>query len=269
MTTHSPRTVALFSQPVDMGTEEPEPHQLRDVAALDDVYERIRRPDDHVVRMINVNHQPRGMDNIRQRLGPGDIVVQTCRVRKNDEESRKRLPFSGTEFEAVLNKAHDLWIAWSSRRRITLTAAGASVLAPGHEKLADLSFSQWPSADYLRLGRKRTAGYVVFTRNLWPGGPDYLNVFGPSGPTTQGLAAAIRDRCGEQMNFASSELIVIEIWTRSAALPIVPKPTTSFLDYSNDWVMAWHRKGVVNYVLPKDAPHPAGGAEPRLDEGCQ
>lgn len=249
MTADCRRKVLLFCQPVDMGDEEPEPHQLRDVAAVDDVYERVRQAGDRCVRMINIDHEDLAMANLGW-LARGDLVIGACRVRKshvNEKEARKQLPYSGAEFEAVLAGAHDPWIASSSRKRIRLTEAGAKVLADKHEHLADLRFSQWRSADYVNRGRRRTAGYIVFTRELWPGGPDYLNVFGASGPITHGLAHAIRNQCS-QLSFTQSELIVVEIWTRSAELPIVPRTTEGRLDYADNWVMAWHRKGAVNYV---------------------
>ena len=256
MSDRGTRTVVYFSQPVDMGHHssaqpvEAKPHHMRDYHAIVDVHESIRKRDDRIVRIINVNHEDDLMRaKIQRTLKAGDVIIQACRIWIwKDRKGKKMSRISGTWLEDVLIKAHERWFEECSRKRVTLKAEGARVLmGPDAVKLASRSFTLWSAASYFRRGIKRTAGYIVFTKELWPGGPDSINVFGLSGPVTLGLAAAIRDRCRDEMVFNDSELIFIEIVPRSNK-PIVPTPTPAWLAYWEEWLLTWHRS---RYKEPK------------------
>src|SRR5207247_9631111 len=72
---------------------------------------------------------------------------------------------------------------------------------------------------------RATAAYIIYTKELWAGGPSCLSIWGMSGAVACGFGAALREILGpnilERLQLRQSELIYVEIRSRSGG-PLVP-----------------------------------------------
>src|SRR5207249_3645483 len=64
---------------------------------------------------------------------------------------------------------------------------------PAHPKDEPWKEIDWLHRRSVQRSGVATAGYIIYTKELWPDGPGCLSLFGMSGPITFGFAAAVRE----------------------------------------------------------------------------
>jgi hypothetical protein len=83
-------------------------------------------------------------------------------------------------------------------------------------------------------------GFIIFTRELWDGGPAGLSVFGMSGSLTYGFSHLIEHRFPGVLALDDSEFVYCEI---SSDRSLIPSTEPSDAAFTRDWTVTVHRQG--------------------------
>jgi hypothetical protein len=226
-------------------------------------------PDDREEGLFNVSGAT-GLDekSVNDLMRSGDLILTTTRLPLNDDDkdkrTKKRVDASGTWLESKIFEGSRKFLQWCNRRCVFLTEDGAAALAPGYADRARIEFQPGAGeALYKKLGvleldrnpptHDATAGYIIYTKELWSGGPSCLSLFGMSGPITFGFASAVREIFEsdklERLAFEESELIFVEITLRTdvplAERPrsLIPEDVEGHPTYWRKWHLQWNRHG--------------------------
>jgi hypothetical protein len=248
-------------------------NQDRDGWAMTLLTRLVARSTDSLESVFNVanakdlNEQP-----VRWHMCRGDLILNTTRLAMNDHDERhvielrsgleeihgkpqKRVPRGDNWLEEQILKGWRRYLRHCCRKCVALTKEGALALKPGSARKDVVTFRDNDDASVIRPhgGRRRTAGYIIYTKELWDQGPGCLSLFGMSGPVTFGLASAIHGLCPEKLVrggvaggdlvFEDSELILIEI-SRSGrgGANLTPSCDQGFPDFWKTWTLDWHRR---------------------------
>lgn len=286
---------------VDDGVQRPPKINMdRDAWALHHLTHLVWRPGDHEEALFNVEGTHHLEEKpIRQLVGSKAIFLTATRLPLNDrdDDARKVVDRSYTWLEERIFDGARRFLTWSSRKHVLLTREGAAVLAPERRdsERGDRAFVRFQVTDdealYKQCGKwdderswptrpdqiewclrqsvlrgRTTAGYIIYTKELWEDGPACLSVFGMSGPTTFGFASALREMVGpnilERLDLTESELIFVEIRPLADDY-LVPPKTDGHPTYWRHWHFEWHRHGQI-VDLPSQCPPVLGIRERSL-----
>lgn len=254
-----PRNLALVSHPVLMDTP-PHPHHARDGQATLKTFQAIFRLNDKSHFVFNVQGAVQE-SVLRSLLRKGDIVILNTRLGMSDHREdalHKRVPLQHTWLEERIFLGWSKFFTYVSRKRVEMTDLGAESLANGHKKRRGQSFSTAKHAGYTDEGKHRTAGYIVWTRELWEDGPACLSLFGMSGETTLGLAAAIEERCPKELEFDFEDDYFLFVEMAASKDELVPDDVADWTSFWNSWELRVHRRGRSSpTVYPPSTPAPA------------
>ena len=162
--------------------------------------------------------------------GPGDVITTTTRppvYPEHETNEKKRVDLACTDLEDRVVRAWDPFFELLIRPEMTLDAELQDELLPGYEDRRHIAFYQLEGSRYKDFGRKkykgvpRTAAFLLRTRELWPGGPGYLGIFGMDGTTTLIWAHLLRTRHRrllEEPGFVMAELAIGAIPARTPNL---------------------------------------------------
>jgi hypothetical protein len=130
------------------------------------------------------------------RFSPGDLIVQTTRPPLSDhvEKPRKTVERGHTELEERLFVLWRQYFDASCRSQIKLSPAMEQEAIGEFEGAHAMDFFEREVAPYKELnggngwsepqGPCRTAVFLLRVPEAWPGGPEYLGVFGMDGIST-------------------------------------------------------------------------------------
>ncbi len=162
--------------------------------------------------------------------GPGDLITTISRPSihpEHETNEKKRADLACTDLENLVIRAWEPFFELLIRPEMTLDAALHDELLPGYEDRRHVAFHQLEGSRYKDFGRKkytgkpRTAAFLLRRKELWPGGPGYLGIFGMDGTTTLVWAYLLRMRLRallEEPGFAMAELCMGAIPKRTPNL---------------------------------------------------
>jgi hypothetical protein len=215
-------------------------------------------PGDELVDLFDVSADDLGESAVRKLMGLQDRVLTTTRLALSPEDSRKPVPRGDNWLEHQVLMGWKRYFKLLTRKHVVLTDEGAAVLGKGYENRAQTEFEIDDDAIYKAFGdggseridwknkrdarnRRRTAGYIVYLKELWQDGPDCLSMFGMSGPITYGFAWAVYSSCAAELAFTHSELVFVEI---TSTKPWIVSPILEGQPgYWKKWSLDWHRLG--------------------------
>jgi hypothetical protein len=134
-----------------------------------------------------------------------------------------------------------------SRDEVVLTDGVASMLQPDFEKRAKVRFKKRPEAEYSHkatvggeyeeIHSHRTAGYLIYAREIWPNGPDLLCSFAMSGPMNLVWAHLVVTKLADHLLPAGKERILVAdiVPTVVAHSRSVFPDWPDTLDFTCDW----------------------------------
>jgi hypothetical protein len=164
-----------------------------------DLWTRLNEnPGDELVDLFDVSADDLGESAVRKLMGLQDRVLTTTRLALSPEDSRKPVPRGDNWLEHQVLMGWKRYFKLLTRKHVVLTDEGAAVLGKGYENRAQTEFEIDDDAIYKAFGdggseridwknkrdarnRRRTAGYIVYLKELWQDGPDCLSMFGMSG----------------------------------------------------------------------------------------
>jgi hypothetical protein len=174
--------------------------------------------------------------------GPGDRIASTTRPPLL-ECGKKQVSRGWTQLEAHVLNAWKPFFAQLNRHEILLATKLHDELAPGYENRRHIFFRTREGADYFELGplryrgRPRTAAFLLHTRELYPGGPGYIGIFGMDGTTTLIWAHMLRTRHRDLL--ATPGFVMAEIETGA-----IPLRTTDL-----GFARSWETKVILHHAL--------------------
>jgi hypothetical protein len=259
----------------------PKIHQDRDAWVLGTLAHLLRRPGDQVESLFNIPGVHLEEPYVRRLMHPGDLVLVATRLPVNERSvngddaryyARKPVIPGNNWLEDRILDCCRRFFAWCNRKYVLLTPEGASCLAAGYRDRAYAHFHATDDAKYERVSNDvrqdgpivhpgsidwhnwrasgpgaSTAGYMVYVKELWSGGPGCLAMFGMSGPTTFGFVSAVTEIWSSALpfgvDFDDSELIFVEISAGGHDVPLTPPQTDGHPTYWRRWQFAWNRRG--------------------------
>jgi len=238
----------------------------RDAWALHHLTRLVSSPGDREEGLFNVLGA-KNLDekSVKDLMRSGDLILTTTRLPLNDDDkekrTKKRVDASGTWLERKIFEGARKFLQWCNRRSVVLTEEGAAALAPAYADRARIEFQPGAGeALYKKLGvqldrnppHAATAGYIIYTKELWPDGPGCLSLFGMSGPITFGFASAVREIFEsdnlKRLALEESELIFVEITLRTDTPPaerprsLIPEDVEGHPTYWRKWHLQWNRR---------------------------
>lgn len=181
----------------------------------------------------------------------GDIIVMTTRPPLDDaEEGRKHVIKRGdTDLEEKVLRALREYLPTCSRREVVLNPCYVDMFEKGYDDRCSITFTgNGKKKRYLNVARYqvtvnkmrkirqwlpkdgcRTAGYLIYVREAWKGGPDILACFGITGSC--GLIWAYRIRTSFPYLLDSPRIVMAEIMVG----PIPNHPLD--MSFADAWVI--------------------------------
>jgi hypothetical protein len=214
------------------------PFQIRDGAAMLEVISALARSGYEYAGLL-LNYPPRPDEDVGTVLkipvsaGPGDLILTTTRPPvhpQQENNEKKRVDLAQTDLEDLVIRAWNPYFKLLIRPEMELAYEVQDDLLPGYEDRRHIAFYQLEGSRYQDLGTRRyvgrpsTAAFLLRIRELWPGGPGYLGVYGMDGTTTLVWAYLLRTRHRallEEPGFAMAELTMGEIPSRTGDLGFV------------------------------------------------
>jgi hypothetical protein len=234
----------------------PKVNQDRDGWAMHLLIEILRPRFDVVIPGLNTEAPDLVETSVKSRLGSGDLVLTSTRFGMNDIDDQVKTPvFLGNNWlEGQILEGWRIYVRRCSRKQVELTEQGMRVLDDTCRQLGKLEFSDTDDASFgsRRAKERRTAGYIIYTKELWKGGPGCLSVFGMSGTVTLGFTSIVCERwSSDLLSMSNSEVVVAEIVCHG---DLVPAAVQGFPDFWKRWTLKIHRGGVVTSLPPEVCP---------------
>ena len=175
-------------------------------------------------------------------LSKNDIVVLPTRPPLDDKNSKRHVERSSTPLEIKLldECVRLLFLDRCSRKTVEVADAIETIFPDASEAFANAQYQvngganfakKWATKNIGDNADDRTAGYLLFTPEAWPGGPRFLVLYGMSGPESVSLSYWLSTRFARQL-----ETIVTspDLHFAMAQWPVVappPRPGSfSYLD---------------------------------------
>lgn len=202
----------------------------------------------------------------RRRFARQDLLIRTTRFGMDDWDprharQRRKVEMSNNYIEGCFVRDWRRYFLHLSRTEIELTPEAAKMLP--HDIQTHFHLTDGDDAAYGYLAsdgvvrKKRgeiisSPGFIIFTRELWDGGPAGLSVFGMSGSLTYGFAHLIEHRFPAVLTLNKSEFAYCQI---SSDRPLIPSTEQSDAAFTRDWTVTVHRRGRTTVYGP-DSPLP-------------
>lgn len=185
----------------------------------------------------------------QERLKKGDVILVNNRPPLTPDMNHLLAPIvrSGSWVEDRIMDAVGRCFAVCSRDEVVLTDELAAMLPPRFAKRAKLKFKTRAEAEYTcrasqggvyeEIASRRTAGYLIYAREIWPNGPDLLCSFAMSGPMNLAWAFLITTRFADHVLPTGRERVLIadiipdNARNRGRVFP----EWTDTLDFTSSW----------------------------------
>jgi hypothetical protein len=156
-----------------------------------------------------------------ERLRKGDILLLNTRPPLTKDENQLLAPIRRSESwveDRIMGILAGIFTT-CCRDEVVLAEPVAAMLPPLFEKRAKVKFKTRPEAEYSHraasngeyeeIHTHRTAGYLIYAREIWPNGPDLLCSFAMSGPMNLVWAFLVATRYADRIMPAGKERILM------------------------------------------------------------
>ena len=200
----------------------------------------------------------------RSRFTRQDLLIRTTRFGMDDwhprhARQRRKVEMSENYIERCFVADWRRYFHHLSRTEFEFTPEAAEMLPPGAQTHFHLTDGDDAAYGYLasdgvvrkkRGGIVSSPGFVIFTRELWDGGPAGLSVFGMSGSLTYGFSHLIEHRFPAVLTLNESEFVYCEI---SSDKSLIPSTEPSDAAFTRNWTVTVHRQGCDATVYGPDS----------------
>lgn len=186
-----------------------------------------------------------------ERLKKGDVLLLNTRPPFTKDENQLLSPIERSD-SWVENRIMEFLakiFTTCSRDEVVLSRELAAQLPKALEKRAKVKFKTRSGAwythkatvdgEYTEIRSYRTAGYLIYGREIWPNGPDLLCSFAMSGPMNLIWAYLVASKFGDHLTSPGCERFLMADFGPpiSAGRPQLPPESPDTLDFANRWIV--------------------------------